>query len=64
MGVMRPGRWTLRKEEGSLMMAGRVTAMVALTGGNAAGAGDCGVDEFPEVGKHSARCPRHPGCGL
>lgn len=64
MGVMEPGRGTLRKEEGSLVMAVWATAMVALTGGDAADSGDCGLDEFPEVEKNSAQYPQHLDCGL
>lgn len=64
MGVMEPGRGTLRKEEGSLVMAVRVAATVALTGGDADDSGDCGLDEFPEVEKNSAQYPQHLDCGL
>lgn len=42
---MEPGRWTLRKGEGSLVMAVGVTAMMALMGSNAADSSDCGLDE-------------------
>lgn len=63
-GVMEPGTWTLRKREGSLVMAVGVTAMVTLMGSNAADSSDCGLDEFSEVEKNSAQDPQHLDCGL
>lgn len=63
-GVMEPGTWTLRKREGSLVMAVGVTATVSLMGSNTADSSDYGLDKFSEVEKNSAQYPQHLDCGL